>query len=248
MNKILKSILAASVLMLANTSTVHALVVEYDVTGVIYEPLTQNIGGDTTFNGSFGWDGASVSNLHGTMNSSMYFIDDGSPIPPGQTYYPLMHLDYQLAQSVDGDIVTVSSFLKDTTDVFYGGGYHTGDSIGLGYTDYINGRGIDSFAKNDNAYISFSFNKTTMEGIVETLVYGDCTAGGMMGQICMTGHSPAINSLGEPVPVGSMSGFPDTLTISEAGVSAVPVPAAVWLYGSALAGLIGVSRKRDLPT
>ncbi|RRQ21596.1 VPLPA-CTERM sorting domain-containing protein [Thiohalobacter thiocyanaticus] len=31
---------------------------------------------------------------------------------------------------------------------------------------------------------------------------------------------------------------------SEASLSAVPVPAAVWLFGSGLAGLVGIARRR----
>lgn len=37
----------------------------------------------------------------------------------------------------------------------------------------------------------------------------------------------------------------DTLNISVTGVSAVPVPAAVWLFGSGLIGLFGFARKKS---
>ncbi|MBT5890853.1 MAG: VPLPA-CTERM sorting domain-containing protein [Chromatiales bacterium] len=36
------------------------------------------------------------------------------------------------------------------------------------------------------------------------------------------------------------------MTISEVTVTAVPVPAAVWLFGSALIGLTGLRRTRKL--
>ena len=230
--------LVASVLATAITPIAQASVVTYNVTGVLYEPQTQPL--DTIFNGSFDWDGTNVTNLHGTMNSSMYAVDNENPIP--HVSYPLMHLDYQLAQSTDGNIVTASTFLKNTTDVFYGGGYAKGDYVGLGYNDFFHGTGVDSYAKNDNAYFTFSFDKTTMTGIVDSVVYGDCTAGGMMGQVCMTGHSPvASNSYGEAIGAGTMSAYPSSISIS-----AVPVPAAVWLFGSALLGMLGVSRKRTL--
>ena len=42
----------------------------------------------------------------------------------------------------------------------------------------------------------------------------------------------------------STVGFLTTLTVDHTLVSAVPVPAAAWLFGSALLGLAGVSRKR----
>ena len=43
----------------------------------------------------------------------------------------------------------------------------------------------------------------------------------------------------------SAAGTPFTFT---AAVSNVPVPAAVWLFGSAIAGLIGVTRRKSQPT
>ncbi len=237
MDKILKSIFAISIFMIANISTAQATVVSYNVTGILFEPQTQPT--NTTFNGNFEWDGTAVSNLHGTMNSAMWETDDINP-NPDLFIFPLMHLNYQLAQSVDGDIVTATVFLKNTTDVFMYGGYSTGDSLKYGTSFGPNFE--DGNTPNKNAYFSFSFDKTTMTGILDDMVYGDCTAGGLMGQICMTGHSPATNSFGDLVQSGTMAGAPESLTISE--VSAVPVPAAVWLFGTALAGMIGVSRKR----
>jgi hypothetical protein len=41
-----------------------------------------------------------------------------------------------------------------------------------------------------------------------------------------------------------MGGYPIALSITE--VAAVPVPAAVWLFGSALTGLIGVNRRKSV--
>ena len=195
--------------------------VTYSITGTLYEPMTQPH--NTVFNGSFNWDGSAVLNLHGTMNSTMYITDDVNPIPG--VSFPLMRLDHQLAQNVDGNIVTTSVFLENTTDVFYSGGYKTGDMFRYGSSNF----GPNENVPNENAYFSFSFDKSTMAGVVDSLVYADCTPGGMMGEFCMTGHN-----LG-----GTMSGRPLSLEIS-----AVPVPAAVWLFGTALAGMIGVSRKR----
>lgn len=212
-------------LILVNVPIAQATGVTYDVIGTFNEPMTRPI--KTVFNGSFNWDGSAVSNLHGTMNSTMYEMDDVNPIP-GVTF-PLMRLNYQLVQNVDGNIVTASVFLENTTDVFLGGGYTAGDMFRYGSNVFGDDGGIEH---NDNAYFSFSFDKSTMAGIVDSLVYADCSAGGMMGEFCMTGHNMG----------GTMSGSPESLTISE--VSAVPVPAAVWLFGTALAGMIGVSRKR----
>ena len=46
---------------------------------------------------------------------------------------------------------------------------------------------------------------------------------------------------------GSFPGFDYTFrTYSETGVSAVPVPAAIWLFGTGLLGLIGFSRRNKV--
>ncbi|AEG02577.1 hypothetical protein [Methylomonas methanica] len=209
------------VLTVAISPVAHGSVATYDINAVIYEPAAAY---NTFFNGSFDWDGATVSNLHGTMNSSMYDTNDINP-----DYYnsfPLMQLNYQLGQSIDGNLVTASVFLENSTDVFQGGGYKTGDGIYYGYQD--------GFTRNWNAYFSFTFDMSSMQGIVDNLVYADCTKGGMMGPLCMTGHN-----LPER---GTMGASPLSLNITE--VAAVPVPTAVWLFGSVLMGLIGINRKR----
>jgi len=216
-------LVAALILIVTSISTAQASLITYNVTGIFYEPQTQPL--DTTFNGQFDWDGTTVSNLHGTMNSSMYATDNENPI--NGLSYPLMNLDYQLAQSVDGNIVTATVFKENTIDVFTGGGYET-----TVYDAYRYGV-FDGLSANDNAYFTLVFDKTTMEGVVDGIVYADCTPGGMMGPTCMTGHNI--------YPYGTMAAYPSSLTIS-----AVPVPAAVWLFGSALLGMIGVSRKRTL--
>ncbi len=239
MNQILKPVssikafymLLASILMIVNISMAQATTLSYNVTGVFYEPQTQPL--NTIFNGSFDWDGAVVSGLHGSMNSSMYITDNINPIP--HVSYPLMELNYQLAQSVVGDIVTTTVFLKNTTDVFSEGGYVAGHALRYGNSPAF-GLPADGNTPNDNAYFSFAFDKTSMAGILDEMVYGDCTAGGMMGQACMTGHS--IAKVGYS---GTMAAVPLSLEIS-----AVPIPAAVWLFGSALLGMLGVSRKRTL--
>jgi len=243
MNQILKPdsrikvfyILFASILMIINVSMAQATTLSYNVTGVFHEPQTQPR--DTIFNGSFDWDGSVVSNLHGSMNSSMYETDNINPIP--NFSFPLMELNYQLSQSIVGDMVTATVFLKNTTDVFSGGGYVTGDALRYGNSPAF-GLPADGNSPNDNAYFSFAFDKTSMAGILDEMVYADCTAGGMMGQFCMTGFGGVLDgTASHPMGAGSMGAYASSLTIS-----AVPVPAAAWLFGTALAGLVGISRKR----
>ena len=205
-------LLAVSILMIANVSIAQATIASYGVTGVFTEPATAI--GHTTFTGTFNWDADTeiVSDLQGSINETMH-----DPVD-----FPDQHLGFQLYQSVVGNIVTASVFSKNTTDVFQNGGFTKGDSLKYGFGD--------GNTTNENAYFTFAFDKTTMVGIVDSMVYGDCSPGGLMGgALCMTGHDLK----------GTMQATPSSLTLS-----AVPVPAAVWLFGSALAGLIGVSRKR----
>jgi len=112
-----------------------------------------------------------------------------------------------------------------------GGGYNLGDSYKYGF--------LDGNTPNENAYFTLSFNATDPTNTAtakDKIVYGDATPFGLMGPLlygplAMTGHSG----------YGSMGGAPWELSIT-----AVPIPATSWLFGAAIASLIGVSRKRIL--
>lgn len=234
----LKTKLVAPILMIASASMAQAAVVGYDVIAVFDEPQTMT--GHTTFTGSFNWDATTetVTGLVGTMNETMYPNMMAGVLPD-------LSLGFQLATSVVGNIVTASVFKENTTDVFFGGGYTTGSTMKYGATM---GMGSNMFGNtpNENAYFTLVFDKTTMMGAVDDIVYGDCAPGGLMGpmmtgDMCMTGHSVA-----NAGALGTMDGSPLSVNISQ--VSTVPLPAAVWLFGGALMGLIGVNRrKRVLP-
>jgi len=60
--------------------------------------------------------------------------------------------------------------------------------------------------------------------------------------MCMTGFG--IMSTANNTENGTMRGFAESLTISE--VSAVPVPAAAWLFGGALVSLFGANRRKNV--
>jgi len=221
------AVILGSMCMLAGAQMAQAAL--YDVTGVFIEPNT--LTGNTTFIGTFDWDGTTLSGLQGTMNATMYPNDNMGAVPD----YILTN---QLAFSYDagtGDVVA-SVFKENSTDVFFGGGYATGDTMKLGAMG-----GADGFAPKKNVYFTLAFNANTMTGIVDQMVYGDCAPTGLMGpmmtgNMCMTGHSATI-----PGYLGTMDGEPLSLTITP---SAVPVPAAVWLFGSGLLGLVGVARRK----
>lgn len=79
------------------------------------------------------------------------------------------------------------------------------------------------------------FDWSTTSGIPVLAVF-DCGAGGA-GDAC-TGVS------GYPMQVGPFPNQNPTFSGTVAAVSAVPVPAAVWLFGSGLVGLAGIARRR----
>ncbi len=215
------------------------------------------IQGQTLFNGSFDWDGTSVSNFQGLLSTSMWAWDGTSNFKnkknglmdaqyldlanncPGDvcTGYAAgepawLNLGYQLASSVSGDYVTVTTFRVNSTDVVAGGGYNVvGNTTAFGSPDQN--------ARNNNAFFTLVFDKTNPTNTTMTwddMVYADMTRFGMMmpmvtGWMGMTAHSAG----------GSMGGLPASLTIT----AAVPEPEtyAMFLAGLGLMGVIARRRK-----
>ena len=225
------AVILGSMCMLAGAQMAQAAL--YDVTGVFDEPMT--LTGHTTFTGTFDWDGTTLSGLQGTMNASMY------PDLPDDLYSLTNQFDFSYNPAT-GDVVA-SVFMVNSTDVFFEGGYTAGDIYKLGAFGEL-----DGFTPNENVYFTLAFNANTMLGNLDQMVYGDCAPTGLMGpmmsgNMCMTGHTP-LDLDGDGIyDAGTMDGTPLSLSITP---SAVPVPAAVWLFGSGLVGLIGVARRRKL--
>jgi len=243
--------LVASALMIGSVSLAQANT--YNVSAVFSDGGVQ---GKTTFDGAFDWDGSVVSNFTGLLSESMWKWNDiindfgsGTGVYNNKIYAkpggymqddaPLLHLTNQVASTVSNGYVTTSVFLNNDglgnadTNMYAGGGYNTGDSIKTGASGFFS----DGNIANENAYFTLVFDElnpanTTMT--MSQMVYGDCSALGLMGgmltgDLCMTGHSN----------FGSMGGSPFSLT-----VTAVPLPGAAWLFGSALIGVFTGSRRK----
>jgi len=264
----LKKQLAVTLLLAGSVSAAHATT--YNVDAVFGDGGVQ---GETTFTGSFDWDGANVTNFSGNLSEAMWEWNDTA----GQfSRMNMMTSQMQLASSISGDhdynsggysqgdapllsltnmldnseiygasagtgLHAVTAFLHNSTDVLEGtqtgsGVYNGGYDLSEGSTYF----GKDTFGnqtRNWNAFFTLAFDvndPTNTALAVNSMEYADCNALGMMGAACMTGH----------VAGGTMNGVPSTLSISE--VSAVPVPAAAWLFGGALMSLFGANRRKTV--
>ncbi|HSH28862.1 MAG TPA: VPLPA-CTERM sorting domain-containing protein [Thiohalobacter sp.] len=107
-------------------------------------------------------------------------------------------------------------------------------------------------ASGNSATVDFSGWNVTWNGIASIPMGSGAWAGNPEGVATITcgvdcgdGDSYALD-YSATVPLGDPSGFGGVAYAVhlEGSVSAVPVPAAVWLFGSGLVGLVGVARRR----
>jgi hypothetical protein len=235
----------------------------YDVSAVFYDGGVQGV---TTFDGSFDWNSSTgtVSNFTGMLSESMWAWDTAKGTftvgnngvgmkatgYTGEVYSkaytenqaPLLNLTYQLASSTSGNLVTVSTFLQNNTDVVSGGGYDvvsTDNAMAYGWNGPL---ASDHTSRNYNGFFTLVFDKTDPTNTSATfnqIVYGDETSLGMMGPMLtgwlgMTGYGDGSNKF------GSMGGYPMSLTIAQA----VPEPETYAMMMAGL-GLVGfMSRRR----
>lgn len=255
---LIKSKLGATLLLAASASMAQAAT--YKVDAVFADGGMQN---QTVFNGSFNWDGTTVSGFSGLLSESMYgwngsaFDSNGTatgmaanaanysqnvysnPAGYANNEAPLLNLTHQLDTQTNGNLVTVSTFLQNSTDVVMGGGYNVtgGNAMAFGFDNQAN--------RNNNAFFSLTLDTTNLtNALTNSIVYGDMTALGMMGPM-LTGWMGMTGYAGG----GSMFGAPALLSIAEVqgppGVD-VPLPAAAWLFGGALLSLFGANRRKHV--
>jgi len=257
--------IAAGLVLFANMSVVQSAT--YDVHAVFADGGIQRV---TTFDGQLKLDGSgNVDSFTGKLSESMYqwfgtdfggaFSDvqldyDSGPYAIGDA--PLLSLNYMLDNSLvsggaaPSGLHAVSVFLKDDglggADTNVVRGSHVGSFPNISYsggydvsTDstYYGEAITGTQTRNWNAFFTLVFDPSdpTNTAVATNLMeYADCNGLGMMGSTCMTGLLTG----------GSMGGTPWTLSITE--VSAVPVPAAAWLFGGALVSLFGIGRRNKM--
>ena len=143
------------------------------------------------------------------------------------------------------------------------------DIIGTGFTEIVDGGGIDlAFDASVLNVLSVSFdtgvwnfvnsagtiNNTlgTVNGIATSALPSSVTGDFIFAtiQFQAVGLNGTNSSLGltefagNPWASGGSAITPLDFVNGNVAISAVPVPAAVWLFGSGLLGLIGVARKK----
>jgi len=270
----LKTKLGTVALLLGSVSIAQATA--YDVHGTFYEPMVQGgEGPGTEFKGSFDWDGTTLSGLSGTMNEAMrgdwtdvagHEYIDGNPaamMTPYPNYMLSLGSNLQFSDTSTGagvaGTVTATIFKENDSNVYYGNAGTDGLSVGFyryGTTAGgfgapaadVDGNDVQRIA-NENAFFTMVFDHDglgnitslgfqdtiTNAALVNQMIYGDCTLGSLMSMnTCMAGEITATSP---------MQGIASSLDIS---VSAVPVPAAAWLFGGALMSLIGANRRKSV--
>lgn len=183
----------------------------YDVVETFHEPMTQP--NDSIFTGTFTFDttARTVSNLKGSLTQSMTKV--GGVYGPPMTTVTLGNQLSAAAATLGGvNGLLVTTFALATTNTFDPGGFAPGG------TEYY---GLSTGAPNPkaggvgNAYAMIFVNTTDPTVALEPaqiakLAYGDCTAGGMMMNTCMTGTS--MMGYGR---MGTMMGEPVSQVIAE---------------------------------
>jgi hypothetical protein len=120
------------------------------------------------------------------------------------------------------------------------------NGIGVGPRGFILDSGaIDGLGLNE--FVSLSFSESVL---LESITFGgwdgndDVTFTGLsIAGFGGDGGTATINEIVSAFTLGAV-GLNDNFRISSITVSAVPVPAAAWLFGSALLGMIGLRRNR----
>jgi hypothetical protein len=198
------------------------VITDLDIVETFREPATQP--NDSIFTGTFTLNSTTgtVTNLTGFLTESMTggcATLTGCQGSYGSVPMTLVPLQYQLASTpatlggANGLLVT--TFALNTTNTFYGGTWLPQDGVAVGGVYYGFPGALNPYRGGvGNAYAMIFVNAANpmaplTQGQIDGLAYADCTAGGMMGAVCMTGTSVAGYGA-----AGTMGGYPVSQVIT----------------------------------
>lgn len=258
----LKNKLAAAMVLAASASMAQAAT--YDVTAIFADGGVQ---GATFFNGSFDWDGSSVSNFSGLLSESMWTWNTttGSWQFPksvlgtdASTYVSPSDSAASLLANPTGSTAGEAPLLSLTNQLVntdLGGGMVSvgtflqndtcvtgGTTCGYNVDSADGGTAMTTGGPTDNAFFQMVLDTSSLtdtSATVAMMTYGDATPLGMMMPL-LTGSM----GMTGVATGGSMDGTPYSLSITQ--VAAVPLPGAVWLFGGALLSLFGANRRKSV--
>lgn len=122
-----------------------------------------------------------------------------------------------------------------------GSGVSTGQYLEIEFSKKVNSFSA-IFGTSLSANITFNaYSGATLLG-TQSLIGGTLIGGVRSGEISFSSLVDITSVRMYSNPVGTDTSF--NFSIDNVTISAVPVPAAVWLLGSGLIGLLGVARKR----
>ena len=203
----------------------------YDVVETFREPATQP--NDSIFTGSFTWNSTTgtVSNLAGNLTQSMTggcASLAGCPGSYGSVPMTLVPLRHQLKVEpvvlggVQGLLVTTFALTTSNTFFAMAGGDGWSPSAGVDVGGVYFGfptapNPASGGVGNAYAMVFIPASDPTMslaQAQINRLAYADCTAGGMMGAVCMTGTAIAGYTGSGIGTVGTMGGYPVSQVIT----------------------------------
>lgn len=158
-----------------------------------------------------------------------------------------------------------------TSGCSFGGVYSVAVSGSDSVTQALYGLGVDSAGTDDGAldnyatgqsreYLTFTFNTATMLDSINLGLFESGAEGGNSYYTIDGGSEVSMNSSSisvgqvvntlvistDPRPTGFIAIGNTTFRVNQLNVSPVPLPAAAWLFGSALMGMVGIARRRKV--
>lgn len=189
---------------------------------------------------------ASVDNLYTAAASSNVTSNWWDEITVSGTPGPNGRVVLQFTLDLDGSTSTsLGATASILSRLFIDDGSFNGQILGLG----ASGTAVDTRGYFPGTTIQVYGDLMAMTGAVGGMRYGTRCSGficsyGPLGYVAESnGIAEAYNTAGFHIDVLTPGGAYSSLS-GQSYLTAVPLPAAAWLFGSGLSGLIGIARRR----